>query len=56
MNTISERNAAWRAYQARLSNLTEREEAQIERAYMAGWNARGAYDAEAVTTKGDTEQ
>lgn len=54
--SISERNAAWRSYQQRLNNLTELQEAQVERAFMAGWLARAAYDAEALTTKGDTEQ
>jgi hypothetical protein len=42
MTLITDRNAAWREYQSRLSNLTDREEAQIERAFMSGWLARGA--------------
>jgi hypothetical protein len=41
-NNLTDRNKAWRDYQSRLGNLTEREEAQIERAFMAGWLARSA--------------
>jgi len=33
------RNAAWKEYQQRLSNLTEREESMLRTAYMAGWRA-----------------
>ena len=36
-------NAAWRDYQRSLNNLTELQEAQIERAFRAGW--RGAVEA-----------
>jgi hypothetical protein len=37
--SATDRNAAWREYQSRLGNLTDREEAQIERAFMSGWLA-----------------
>jgi hypothetical protein len=40
MSTVQERNEAWRTYQQKLSNLTELQEAQIERAFTAGWLAR----------------
>ena len=42
MSAATERDTAWREYQSRLSNLTELQEAQIERAFHAGWLARAA--------------
>jgi hypothetical protein len=42
MTDTTERNAAWRTYRIKLQNMTEREEAVVERAWMAGWYAKGA--------------
>lgn len=46
MSNISERNEAWKAYLRKLIKMTERDEARIERAFVAGWIARGACEAE----------